>query len=49
MASLLVVYAYNSLFHSIDKEKFGRLWELAKEGIMTSFAVFLVRATNYQS
>ena len=42
-ASVVLVYVYHSLFHGIDEEEFGGLWELAKEGMMTSFALFLVR------
>lgn len=36
------VYAYTTAFQKIDDEEFGGMWELIKEGFMTSFAGFLV-------
>lgn len=30
-------------FQSIDEEEYGGMWEITKEGFMTSFAGFLVR------
>lgn len=37
-----VTYLYFSNFQQIDEEEFGGVWELTKEGFMTSFAGFLV-------
>jgi len=37
------VYIYCTSFQSIDEEEYGGVWELTKEGFMTSFAGFLVR------
>ncbi|MBN3279121.1 FA83D protein, partial [Polyodon spathula] len=39
-----VLYLYFSSFQQIDEEEYGGLWELTKEGFMTSFALFLVIA-----
>lgn len=39
-----VLYVYFSSFQQIDEEDYGGTWELTKEGFMTSFALFLVRA-----
>ncbi|XP_008559157.1 respirasome Complex Assembly Factor 1 [Microplitis demolitor] len=35
-------YLYMSSYQQIDEEEFGGVWELTKEGFMTSFAGFLV-------
>ncbi|XP_034938927.1 respirasome Complex Assembly Factor 1 [Chelonus insularis] len=35
-------YLYMSSFQQIDEDEFGGVWELTKEGFMTSFAGFLV-------
>ncbi|CAD6238643.1 GSCOCG00008499001-RA-CDS [Cotesia congregata] len=35
-------YVYMSSYQQIDEEEFGGVWELTKEGFMTSFAGFLV-------
>lgn len=40
-----LVYFYASSFQGIDEEEFGGMWELTKEGFVTSFAGFLVRIT----
>lgn len=40
--SLVLVYLYHGMFHGVDGEEFGGVWELGKEGMMTSFALFLV-------
>lgn len=40
-----ITYLYFSNFQQIDEEEYGGMWELTKEGFMTSFAGFLVRAT----
>ncbi|XP_029032334.1 GEL complex subunit OPTI [Osmia lignaria lignaria] len=37
-----ITYLYFSNFQQIDEEEFGGVWELTKEGFMTSFAGFLV-------
>uniref|UniRef100_A0A182JK09 Rab5-interacting protein n=1 Tax=Anopheles atroparvus TaxID=41427 RepID=A0A182JK09_ANOAO len=37
-----VVYLYSNNFQSIDEEAYGGMWEIVKEGFMTSFACFLV-------
>ncbi|XP_064115405.1 GEL complex subunit OPTI-like [Macrobrachium nipponense] len=37
-----VIYFYASSFQGIDEEEFGGMWELTKEGFVTSFAGFLV-------
>ncbi|XP_068618576.1 GEL complex subunit OPTI [Battus philenor] len=37
-----VIYFYVSNFQSIDEEEYGGMWEITKEGFMTSFAGFLV-------
>lgn len=39
-ASLL--YLYFSGYQSVDEEEYGGVWELTKEGFVTSFASFLV-------
>ncbi|OWR49861.1 GEL complex subunit OPTI [Danaus plexippus] len=40
-----VIYIYVSNFHNVDEEEFGGMWEITKEGFMTSFAGFLVTWT----
>jgi len=37
-----ILYFYFSGFQSIDEEEYGGVWELTKEGFMTSLASFLV-------
>ncbi|CAH0398602.1 unnamed protein product [Chilo suppressalis] len=37
-----VIYFYVSNFQKIDEEEYGGMWEITKEGFMTSFAGFLV-------
>lgn len=37
-----LIYFYASSFQGIDEEEFGGMWELTKEGFVTSFAGFLV-------
>lgn len=39
-----ITYLYFSSFQQIDEEEYGGMWELTKEGFMTSFAGFLVRS-----
>ncbi|PAA61642.1 hypothetical protein BOX15_Mlig012688g7, partial [Macrostomum lignano] len=36
------VYAYTCLFQGVDEEEYGGMGEILKEGLMTSFASFLV-------
>ncbi|KAL7636407.1 UNVERIFIED_CONTAM: hypothetical protein RMT77_013182 [Armadillidium vulgare] len=38
----LVIYVYTSSYQGVDEEEFGGLWEITKEGFVTSFAGFLV-------
>lgn len=40
--SAVLVYLYHAFFHGVEEEEFGGLWEIVKEGMMTSFALFLV-------
>ena len=42
MINAALVYFYASSFQGIDEEEFGGIWELTKEGFVTSFAGFLV-------
>ncbi|XP_049874689.1 respirasome Complex Assembly Factor 1 [Pectinophora gossypiella] len=37
-----IIYLYVNNFQTIDEEEFGGMWEITKEGFMTSFAGFLV-------
>lgn len=37
-----VIYIYVNNFQSVDEEEYGGMWEITKEGFMTSFAGFLV-------
>eukprot|EP00069_Balaena_mysticetus_P018423 bmy_11179T0 len=37
-----VLYLYFSDYLQIDEEEYGGMWELTKEGFMTSFALFMV-------
>ncbi|CAH2265706.1 respirasome Complex Assembly Factor 1 [Pararge aegeria] len=37
-----VIYVYVSSFQNVDEEEYGGMWEITKEGFMTSFAGFLV-------
>ena len=36
------VYGYSALYQRVEEEEYGGIWELLKEGFMTSFALFLV-------
>ena len=45
--NISVVYAYHSFYQRVDAEEYGGTWELIKEGIMGSFALFLVRDLSY--
>jgi hypothetical protein len=37
-----LVYLYSINFQNVDEEAYGGIWEIIKEGFMTSFACFLV-------
>ncbi|CAH2091455.1 unnamed protein product [Euphydryas editha] len=37
-----VIYIYVNNFQNVDEEEYGGMWEITKEGFMTSFAGFLV-------
>ncbi|XP_013192772.2 GEL complex subunit OPTI [Amyelois transitella] len=37
-----VIYFYVNTYQKVDEEDFGGMWEITKEGFMTSFAGFLV-------
>lgn len=37
-----ILYVYFGNYQRVDEEEFGGLWELTKEGFMSSFALFLV-------
>jgi hypothetical protein len=36
------VYLYFTSFQKVDEEEYGGMTEILKEGLMTSFATFLV-------
>lgn len=36
------LYIYFTSFQQIDEDEYGGVWELTKEGFMSSFALFLV-------
>jgi len=40
--NVAIVYAYYSLFQRINEDDFGGVSEILKEGLMTSFATFVV-------
>ncbi|CAG9087538.1 hypothetical protein JYU34_021369 [Plutella xylostella] len=42
LVNAAVIYVYVSNFQNIDEEEYGGMWEITKEGFMTSFAGFLV-------
>ena len=43
------MFVYSSKFQQVDEEDFGGPLEIAKEGLFTAFAVFLVGVfVNYQ-
>ncbi len=43
----LLVYLYFSSYQKLDEEEYGGLGEILKEGLMTSFATFLVRFLSH--
>ena len=40
--NLLIIFLYYTSYQSVDEEDYGGHVELAKEGLLTSFALFLV-------
>jgi len=42
VVNLAIVYFYFSIFQSVNEEEFGGVSEIMKEGLMTSFATFIV-------
>jgi hypothetical protein len=38
----IVIYVYSIGFQKIDEDQFGGIWEVIKEGFMTSFSTFMV-------
>ncbi|XP_047993191.1 respirasome Complex Assembly Factor 1 [Leguminivora glycinivorella] len=42
LVNAAVIYFYVNNFQNIDEEEYGGMWEITKEGFMTSFAGFLV-------
>ena len=38
-----MVYYYTNNFQEIDEDEYGGITEILKEGLMTSFATFVVR------
>lgn len=38
----IIVYVYFSTYQKLDEEEYGGITEILKEGLMTSFATFLV-------
>ncbi|KAH7979408.1 hypothetical protein HPB49_009352 [Dermacentor silvarum] len=43
----VLVYGYTSSFQKVDDEEYGGVWELVKEGFVTSFAGFLTTIVKY--
>lgn len=39
---MAVIYVYFSMFQKVDEEEYGGISEIFKEGLMTSFATFVV-------
>lgn len=40
--NMAVIYVYFSMFQKVDEEEYGGISEIFKEGLMTSFATFVV-------
>lgn len=40
--NMAVIYIYFSIFQKVDEEDYGGISEIFKEGLMTSFATFIV-------
>ena len=37
-----IIYVYSITFQKIDEDEYGGIWDIIKEGFMTSFSTFLV-------
>jgi hypothetical protein len=42
LINALIVYIYTVTFQQIDEEEYGGIWEVIKEGFMTSLSTFMV-------
>lgn len=42
VVNVAIVYFYFSIFQRVNEEEFGGMSEIMKEGLMTSFATFIV-------
>jgi len=42
VVNVAIVYFYFSIFQHVNEEEFGGMSEIMKEGLMTSFATFIV-------
>lgn len=42
LINLGIVFVYYASYHEVDEEEYGGHGELAKEGLLTSFSLFLV-------
>jgi len=42
VVNVAIVYFYFSIFQRVNEEEFGGISEIMKEGLMTSFATFIV-------
>ena len=40
--NLGIIFLYYTSYHEVDEEEYGGHGELAKEGLLTSFSLFLV-------
>jgi uncharacterized protein YpmB len=40
--NVAIVYVYYNMFQKVDEEEYGGISEILKEGLMTSFATFIV-------
>jgi hypothetical protein len=38
----ILIYLFSSTYQKVDEDEFGGMWEILKEGFMTSFSTFLV-------
>ena len=47
MIGVGLVYLYCMFYQQVDEEEYGGVWELIKEGFMTSSAIFLVSQQSY--
>jgi len=46
VVNFAIVYFYFSIFQRVNEEEFGGISEIMKEGLMTSFATFIVRISH---